>query len=435
MAQVLESLRAHNKSDLIDLVKMHLAFCIEVEPAEWQQICEHVDKEEEEAERAASKLQGKGSQTKYFTSTNSSTSTESCKVNSKFAPPKEKELASNIFGNPLSPASLRQAMILVDFLNEEENYKLEGIFRKSGTQERQQDLRFMLNNGVKVDLKANRFTPVDVSCVLKEFVQKLPEPLLTTNHFESHFELAKTIRLDVAPEDLEVKNAKRLKIIQLLLHLLPELNRNFFMSLMALLNRVAKSVDVTCMDERSLATIFCQHILCPRSWTPKQVQRNIEHITDAMEFLLLNYEKLFTGPTELVLDAREKLKKYVRQKKTGDQHQLTPGMQLNSQGDTLDGQKVRDGGQSGDSDNEAGDENNTVITFCQRKPPQDTVTETALAELYAQVQAMPETPHKRKLIKQFNKQNGFGTPMHVTSKTTSSSKWRNLLPPILRPKH
>lgn len=402
MANVLDLLRKHNKKALIESVKVFLSYQIEVTTEEWEKITAYVEKEEENAEKLNAK------QTKYFTSTSSSTSTEKCKLNNKFAPPKEKELASNIFGSPLTNESLKQVMILIDFLNEEENYKLEGIFRKSGTQERQQDLRYMLNNGVRVDLKANRFTPVDTSCVLKEFIQKLPEPLLTNNHFEIHYELASTIRNDTPSDEIETKNCKRLKIIQLLLHLIPEVNRNLFMSLMALLNLVAKSVDVTKMDERSLATIFGQHILCPRSWTPKQVQKNIETITDSMEFLLLNYDKLFTGPPELVLEAQLKYKKYQMAQK-----------------------RMTGGGDTSSFDDDA-DENNTVITFCQRKESQDTVTEEALAELYAQVQAMPETPQKRKLIKQFNRQNGFGTPMQVGGKT---SRWKSFLPPMLRPKH
>lgn len=422
MSNILESLRRHSKSELIDLVKMHLSFLIEVTTEEWEKIVAYVDKEEEQAERAGSKLSGKNSQTKYFTSSTSVTSTESAKINSKFAPPKEKELASNIFGNPLSKASLRQAMILVNFLNEDDNYKLEGIFRKSGTQERQQDLRYMLNNGVKVDLKANRFTPVDTSCVLKEFIQKLPEPLLTNNHFELHYALAHAIRKETPSEEIEEKNVKRLKIVQLLLHLMPELNRKFFMSLMALLNRVAKAIDVTKMDERSLATIFGSHILCPRSWTPKQIQKNIDVITDTMEFLLVNYDKLFSGPDELVLDAKNKLVKYQLSAQKAKQ-----GVSGDSRG-------------RNDADEEEGDENNTVVTFCQRKGPQETITDQALAELYAQVQAMPETPQKKKLIKRLNRQNGFGNPMHVSSKSSTSSssttsKWKSLIPPMLRPKH
>jgi hypothetical protein len=38
-------------------------------------------------------------------------------------------------------------------------------------------------------------------------------------------------------------------------------------------------------------------------------------------------------------------------------------------------------------------------------------TEAALAKLYAHIQALPESAHKRRLVKQFNKENGHGTPL------------------------
>ena len=40
----------------------------------------------------------------------------------------------------------------------------------------------------------------------------------------------------------------------------------------------------------------------------------------------------------------------------------------------------------------------------------ETSTETHLAELYAQVQAMPESAQKRRLISKLNDANGHGTP-------------------------
>ena len=296
----------------------------------------------------------------------------------------------------------------------------------------------MLNNGVRVDLKANRFTPVDTSCVLKDFISSLPEPLLTDNHFELYFELAKAIRKEIPESEIKEKNVKRLKIVQLLIHLLPALNREFFISVMALLNKVARSIDVTKMDERSLATIFGQHMLCPRSWTPKQVSKNIDIITDAMEFLLLNYDRLFSGPKALVIDAKQKLAKRLGNNQTGN---LSSNCAGGGGGDALDSfnsptsnlyPQLANGGGI-DDDGSSSEENNTVLTFCQRKQQQETITDEALAELYAHVQSMPKSPHKKKLIKQFNMQNGFGTPAHKDGKTTSS-KWRSLLPPILRPK-
>lgn len=57
---------------------------------------------------------------------------------------------------------------------------------------------------------------------------------------------------------------------------------------------------------------------------------------------------------------------------------------------------------------------NTVFSFVDReRTAQENVTnptETALAQLYAHIQSLPESHKKKRLIKQFNKENGQGTP-------------------------
>ena len=53
-----------------------------------------------------------------------------------------------------------------------------------------------------------------------------------------------------------------------------------------------------------------------------------------------------------------------------------------------------------------------------------TDTQVALAQLYAHVNAMPESAKKKKLLKQFNKANGTGTPCvnrHKRSKSFGES--------------
>lgn len=55
---------------------------------------------------------------------------------------------------------------------------------------------------------------------------------------------------------------------------------------------------------------------------------------------------------------------------------------------------------------------NTVYTFVDREKTAEAhisnTTDTALAQLYAHIQSLPESNKKKKLIKQFNKQNGQG---------------------------
>ena len=57
---------------------------------------------------------------------------------------------------------------------------------------------------------------------------------------------------------------------------------------------------------------------------------------------------------------------------------------------------------------------NTIFSFVDRQRTKEVTTEsttdTALAELYAQVQAMPESAQKKRLITRLNDANGYGTP-------------------------
>lgn len=66
----------------------------------------------------------------------------------------------------------------------------------------------------------------------------------------------------------------------------------------------------------------------------------------------------------------------------------------------------------------------TVFSFVDRnltaKANSTQDTQAALAQLYAHIQAMPESAKKRRLVKQFNKENGQGTPRHVKNCKTKS---------------
>ena len=64
----------------------------------------------------------------------------------------------------------------------------------------------------------------------------------------------------------------------------------------------------------------------------------------------------------------------------------------------------------------------TVFSFVDRNlTAQATATQdtqAALAQLYAHIQSMPESAKKRRLVKQFNKENGQGTPRHANVTNT-----------------
>lgn len=55
--------------------------------------------------------------------------------------------------------------------------KQEGIFRKTGSVSRQQELKFLVNQSKTINL--DEFTCHDVASVMKSILADLPEPLLT----------------------------------------------------------------------------------------------------------------------------------------------------------------------------------------------------------------------------------------------------------------
>ena len=73
---------------------------------------------------------------------------------------------------------------------------------------------------------------------------------------------------------------------------------------------------------------------------------------------------------------------------------------------------------------------NTVFSFVDReqtaKANTGDSTQLALAELYAHIQSMPESAKKRKFIKQFNKENGQGTPLMVKQCASSNVGIRDM---------
>ena len=77
---------------------------------------------------------------------------------------------------------------------------------------------------------------------------------------------------------------------------------------------------------------------------------------------------------------------------------------------------------------------NTIYSFVDQRLTKEatsqSTTEVAIAELYAQIQKMPESAQKKKLIRSFNDANGMGTPSLANKrKTDASSKLMHLLTP------
>ncbi|XP_018377490.1 PREDICTED: rho GTPase-activating protein 19-like isoform X3 [Trachymyrmex cornetzi] len=298
-------------------------------------------------------------------------------------------------GVMLSEDGINHLTQLIDYLSMEQNIVQEGIFRRTGKLTRQQDLKTAMSQGVFLDLDDGRFSVHDCASVLKTFLAELSEPLLTDLHYPAHCQIAELCSLDAKSND-----ARLLSSLQLLLLLLPPPNRILLKAIVTLLNKTASYEHSNKMNSDTLATLFTPHLLCPRKLTPEALHINSQNLSCLVAFMIRKGTELFEIPPKLATDIRaywvEQERKLLSPKKT-DLNESVP---------------------------DATSTAHTVFSFVDRKltakanSTQD--TQAALAQLYAHIQAMPESAKKRRLVKQFNKENGQGTPRHVKNCKTKS---------------
>lgn len=280
-------------------------------------------------------------------------------------------------------------------LNSIENYcvfsdiEQEGIFRRTGSVARQNELRRRLHEKTTLDF-IGEYTVHDCASVLKSIIADLPEPLLTDHFYTIHCQIAGIYNSNQI-ECNQTKEMRLLHSIQLLLLLLPQENRILFYDIINMLNETTKHESSNKMSAESLATLFTPHLICPRKLSPEALHTVSQNMSGLISFMISKGDELQAIPTKLATDIRAYLVEQRRKKV------LSPELQM------LD--------ESVTSDSTA----NTVYTFVDREKTAEAhnsnPTDTALAQLYAYIQTLPESSKKRKLIKQFNKENGQGTPL------------------------
>lgn len=173
--------------------------------------------------------------------------------------------------------------------------------------------------------------------------------------------------------------------LQLLLLLMPQENRVVLENLVVLLNKASQMESQNKMNADSLATLFTPHLICPRRLQPEVLHHTAATMTRMISFIISSGSSIFLVPEKLSIDIRAYLIEQKRRRETPE--------------------KVLD---ESTSESVA----NTVYTFVDREKTAEAhvsnTTDTALAQLYAHIQSLPESSKKKKLIKQFNKQNGQG---------------------------
>ncbi|XP_051157321.1 uncharacterized protein LOC127279164 isoform X2 [Leptopilina boulardi] len=298
-------------------------------------------------------------------------------------------------GVPLTQEGIKQVKRLINYLSQEECILQEGIFRRTGKLTRQQDLKNALHQGLSLDFEEGRFSVHDCASVLKNFLADLPEPLLTDSHYPVHCQIA-----ELCSPETSANDARLLRSLQLLLLLLPPINRVLLKHLLNLLNKTASFENSNKMNCDTLATLFTPHLMCPRKLSPEALHINSQNLSVIVAFMIKKGLELFEIPPKLAMDVRAYWVDQERKLLSPKKSDLNESMS--------------------DTTGTA----HTVFSFvdhqltAQATASQD--TQAALAQLYAYIQSMPESAKKRKLVKQFNKENGQGTPRHVKNVRTKS---------------
>ncbi|XP_066245703.1 rho GTPase-activating protein 19 isoform X1 [Euwallacea similis] len=295
-----------------------------------------------------------------------------------------------------------QIQQLISFLKQDNNVKAEGIFRRTGSVERQNELKTLLNQSSNINISFEGFTVHDCASVLKAFLADLHEPLTTDFHFPLYCQIADSPKLSDP-----VYESKMLQIIQLLLLLLPKENRDLLENIFECLHLVASNETSNRMSAENLAKVFTPHLLCPRKLTPESLLKDSQMLFGAVAFMIKRYPELFDVPSALMIDLRNHWRAAGLNESVKGVFNVTNSFDHFNLVFTLIGAA------------------HTVFTFVDNKMTakenEENVTDSALAELYAHIQSLPESSKKRKLVKLFNKQNGHGTPLQVVRSSAPKS--------------
>lgn len=263
------------------------------------------------------------------------------------------------------------------------------MFRKTGAVSRQNELRLHIQQDKPLELEQAGFSAHDCATVFKGFLAELPEPLLTDAHYPAHLQIAPLCQaLAEKTQGTSERQQHLLNSVQLLVLLLPEEQRELLQHIMEMLNAVSLHEQSNKMTAENLATIFTPHLICPRNLPPEVLHYTAKRMSSIVAYMINRSTEIFAVPAKLATDIRAYFLERKRKKTMSPEQTLDESI---SDISTV----------------------NTVYTFVDRAATAAATntnnTDTELAQLYAHIQSLPESSKKRRLIKQFNKQNGQGT--------------------------
>lgn len=156
-----------------------------------------------------------------------------------------------------------------------------GLFRVSGNQDHVNVLKKIVNMGEELDFADYEIE--EVSSLLKQYLQALPDPLLTS-HLYSRFINAAGL------EDKELQ----LEYIRALVATLPQHNRDLLKFLVGFLNKVVANEEVNKMSAYNVAIVFGPLCLVSKDATdPAAALAHANLITVVVKALIEQQEAIF----------------------------------------------------------------------------------------------------------------------------------------------
>ncbi|XP_067361449.1 rho GTPase-activating protein 40 isoform X3 [Channa argus] len=187
---------------------------------------------------------------------------------------------------------------LLSFL-EKKGVDSEGILRVPGSQSRikllQQNLETNFYSG---QFSWDEVSPNDAAALLKKFIRELPSPLLTSEYLNTFSAVRDITEL-----------RQKLHMLNLLILLLPEPNRNTLKALLEFLSKVVSREKRNRMNLWAVATIMAPnlflHKAVPSRLTEGTEKGQAEKAADVMRLLIRYQDLLWTIPNFLMNQVRK----------------------------------------------------------------------------------------------------------------------------------
>eukprot|EP00053_Salpingoeca_punica_P008463 m.75957 g.75957 ORF g.75957 m.75957 type:complete len:600 (-) comp14617_c0_seq2:588-2387(-) len=173
----------------------------------------------------------------------------------------------------------------------------EGIFRKAGSAVRIKALRAAIEKTKgDIDFAVHDCRPHDVATLLKQFLRELCEPLLTEEYLETFVETSL-----LEPPDMQVYT------LQLLVMLLPDVNRACLKMLLEFLGNVEAQAETNKMPYTNLAVVFAPSMFYFRGHKGQEVLNEVKlqvSMASTLRNLFENYREIWNIPPDIMAQIR-----------------------------------------------------------------------------------------------------------------------------------